>query len=190
MEYKKIHQLCDQLGISVYQLADLIKVSRAGLYKMIQNESLRVDVLESIADQLGVSPAVFFSDHVEKVDKISEENQRLKKLLMESYVRLWALWNMDVRKIQKNFLELLLEDSPILKELRENDRFQSLSSSLKSLLNDEYLPELLSRLNHTLGNPKLEIRIDEVKEVPGSTREEDWGLENNKTPMESQKGKK
>lgn len=59
---QKIRDIAKERRISLRDLASQIGVTEAGVYRIIKENSTRVDTLEAIAKSLQVPVAVFFDD--------------------------------------------------------------------------------------------------------------------------------
>jgi transcriptional regulator with XRE-family HTH domain len=78
MNFNKIKIICDEKGLTVPQLAEKIGFSEAGLYQSFRKKSMKVDILEKIAQVLEVPIWVFFDLDPES------GNDALKKVI-ENY---------------------------------------------------------------------------------------------------------
>ena len=94
MNYNKIKELADLRKIKMTELSDKIGLSKTGLYKTISNTSMKVDTLEAISKELGVSITHFFDDvmtlweehnaeYLSEVSRLREENEMLSHQLKE-----------------------------------------------------------------------------------------------------------
>lgn len=61
MNYEQIKVLCDRQRIPIKELAAKCGITEAGLHQMLRNQSMRIDILEKIAEVLSVPVSVFFS---------------------------------------------------------------------------------------------------------------------------------
>lgn len=61
MNYDEIKVLCDRQRIPIKELAAKCGITEAGLHQMLRNQSMRIDILEKIAEVLSVPVSVFFS---------------------------------------------------------------------------------------------------------------------------------
>ena len=78
MNYDKIKELADIHRISIPQLAEKVGMTKRGLYACIENNSLKVETLEKIAEVLQVSISTFFTESIK-----SEESSTLEKRVKE-----------------------------------------------------------------------------------------------------------
>lgn len=62
MDHTKIKELADKQKLSIKQLCKQIDITDVGLAKMIKNNSLKVTILEKIANVLQVPVSYFFDD--------------------------------------------------------------------------------------------------------------------------------
>jgi len=119
MNFNKIAEFCDKNRISLPDLADQIGVSKPGLYRSIQNQSMKVETLEKIAKALNVSITQFFDDvmtrwesqneeYLDEVSRLREENEKLAESC-----RLAELQKIQFEVLSK---ELELEEYRFLKE--------------------------------------------------------------------------
>ena len=77
MNFNKIREYCEERRITIPELATRIGISEPGLYQVLRNKSIKVDVLEKIATVLEVPIWEFFDINPE--EKFQEELSRLKK---------------------------------------------------------------------------------------------------------------
>lgn len=81
MDFSTIKTLCKERNITIPQLAEKIQVSEPGLYQMIRSESIKVDILEKIANTLNVPIWYFFDlDPETPYIKDIEEQKNLNKI--------------------------------------------------------------------------------------------------------------
>jgi transcriptional regulator with XRE-family HTH domain len=64
MDYSAIKALCDKRRISIKELAVRCGITEAGLHQMLRNQSMKIDILEKIAEVLNVSVGSFFESSV------------------------------------------------------------------------------------------------------------------------------
>ena len=79
MNYDHILSLCEQKRISLPQLADKIGASRAGIYRMIEDKTMKVETLEKIAEALEVPVGVFFDIDQHTVNRINDLEDNLNR---------------------------------------------------------------------------------------------------------------
>jgi len=71
MNYERIRQVCRLRNCTLKRLCEEVKLTEAGLQKMIKNESMKVETLEKISKVLEVHPSVWFFDlPVDPLDKV------------------------------------------------------------------------------------------------------------------------
>lgn len=82
---KKIKDLAYERKISISRICKSIEISELGLKKMFVNKSLRIDILNKIANILGV-PIAYFFDDPQKMNKVlvlfDSEIKKLKEELI------------------------------------------------------------------------------------------------------------
>ena len=62
--------------MSIPQLAEKIGISEAGLYQSLRNQSMKVDILEKIAQELNVPVWIFFDPNPQtQIEEITKEVQ-------------------------------------------------------------------------------------------------------------------
>jgi transcriptional regulator with XRE-family HTH domain len=61
MNYEEIKVLCDKRRMPVKELAAKCGITEAGLHQMLRNQSMKIDILEKIADVLDVPVSSFFN---------------------------------------------------------------------------------------------------------------------------------
>lgn len=66
MNFERIKEYCDQKGISISDLAERIGISKPGLYRSIQEKSMKVDTLEKLAVALDIPIWSFFNINPEE----------------------------------------------------------------------------------------------------------------------------
>jgi len=107
MNYNKIKLLAEKKKLSQAELCRRTGISPVGFIQMIQNDRMKISVLEKIAEVLGVSPEYFFSNdgkpedyqakdrpaNYEKKEPVSleRETELLKELILEKDKRLKLL---------------------------------------------------------------------------------------------------
>ncbi len=60
MNYDEIKILCDKQRVPIKELAAKCGITEAGLHQMLRNQSMRIDILEKIAEVLSVPVSIFF----------------------------------------------------------------------------------------------------------------------------------
>jgi DNA-binding Xre family transcriptional regulator len=86
MNYSKLKQAIKSKKISINSLSEQIGMSRNGFDSMIENKSMKVDILESICAILKVNPLDFLETDIikeENADYKIGEVEHLKELLKE-----------------------------------------------------------------------------------------------------------
>ncbi len=76
MKYKIIKEMCEAKKISLPELAEKIGMSKGGIYTAINNESLKIDALEKIAEILKVDISVFF-----ETNSVDSNTNKYKKII-------------------------------------------------------------------------------------------------------------
>jgi len=74
MNYSKIKILLESKKITVKKLAEKIGISEIGLHKMMNNQSMRIDVIEKIAEFLEVPVSYFFEENPVPCEKTKTHN--------------------------------------------------------------------------------------------------------------------
>ena len=69
MNYGKIKLELERRGITLKEFCRKIDITEQGLYQMIRNQSMKVDVLERISEILDVPVSFWFDDNDEQQDK-------------------------------------------------------------------------------------------------------------------------
>ncbi len=59
---ERIKKLCKLKRVPIYQLAEQLGMSEAGLHKTLKNDTLQVKKLQEIADFFSVNIMIFFTD--------------------------------------------------------------------------------------------------------------------------------
>ncbi|MEI6174713.1 MAG: helix-turn-helix transcriptional regulator [Bacteroidota bacterium] len=85
MNFNKIKEYCDQNRMSIADLADKIGISKPGLYRSIQEQTMKVETLEKISKALDVDiwhffdldPEAIFIKDIEAQKKSNETNQEI-----------------------------------------------------------------------------------------------------------------
>ena len=76
MDFNKIKLICEEQRLSIPQLAEKIGISEAGLYQSLRNQSMKVDILEKIAQELNVPVWIFFDPNPQtQIEEITKEVQ-------------------------------------------------------------------------------------------------------------------
>jgi transcriptional regulator with XRE-family HTH domain len=60
MNYNEIKMLCERRRIPIKEVAAKCGITEAGLHQMIRNKSMKIDVLEKVAEVLEVPVSIFF----------------------------------------------------------------------------------------------------------------------------------
>jgi transcriptional regulator with XRE-family HTH domain len=86
MNFNKIREYCEQRKITIPELASRIGISEPGLYQVLRNKSMKVDLLEKIAGVLEFPLWSFFDLDPEKeikleIDRLQNENDAMSKEL-------------------------------------------------------------------------------------------------------------
>jgi len=87
MNYNKIKLLCNEQNISFKDLCYTIELTEQGLNQSIRNKSLRIDVLEKIANHFKVPISYFFEEGNEPscaVKKTDSQTSRIEQLMIEN----------------------------------------------------------------------------------------------------------
>lgn len=87
MNYNRIEELTKTLSIDMQTFCDAISMSKAGYYKMLKDQTLKVEVLERIANYFSVPVSTFFDEpepekpinYQRKYIESLEENKELQK---------------------------------------------------------------------------------------------------------------
>jgi transcriptional regulator with XRE-family HTH domain len=87
MNYNKLENLVKSHNLDIVAFCTSIGMSKGGYYRMLQDKTLKVEVLERISDVLGVPVGVFFDEepttapinYQKKYIECLEENSRLQK---------------------------------------------------------------------------------------------------------------
>jgi transcriptional regulator with XRE-family HTH domain len=72
MDYSRIKELCDRQRVPIKELAAKCNITEAGLYQMLRNQSMKIDILEKIAEVLRVPINAFFEAELAKKGTPSE----------------------------------------------------------------------------------------------------------------------
>ena len=75
MYYSRIKKIAENKNLAIKDLAERISLSEAGLHQMIRNESIKVSILEKIAEILGVSVINFFEEEL-RLDVLNESAEK------------------------------------------------------------------------------------------------------------------
>ena len=143
MNFRYIADLCEQRRISIPELAEKIGISKPGLYRSIQNKSMKIDTLEKIAKALDTPVYYFFLNE----DNPAGEASRIPDFLRE-----------DVDKEIENAIEItnkLLVD----KIKYFSDRINILNLRLFTYLDFRKLAK------RSLTNPRSTERNAEVSDM-------------------------
>jgi len=81
MNFQKISELCEERKMTIPVLASGIGISEPGLYQVLRNKSMKVDVLENIADMLKAPIWLFFDQ--DPVTPLNIKIEELKKKISE-----------------------------------------------------------------------------------------------------------
>jgi transcriptional regulator with XRE-family HTH domain len=82
MNFSKIKTICEEKGLTIPGLADKIGLSEAGLYQSIRNQSMKVDVLEKIAEVLETPIWIFFDlDPGSQIEALNKEIFGYKEMI-------------------------------------------------------------------------------------------------------------
>ncbi len=65
MNYNKIYFLIKERGLSQERLAGAIGMTRNGFNKALKSENFKIEILERIAQELGVNVGYFFDEELE-----------------------------------------------------------------------------------------------------------------------------
>ncbi|MEI6884808.1 MAG: helix-turn-helix transcriptional regulator [Bacteroidota bacterium] len=100
MNFNKIKEYCDQNGLSIPELAEKIGISKPGLYRSIQEETMKVETLEKIANTLKV-PIWHFFDLDPETPYINdiEQQKSLNKINETSMAQMESIINDLKRKL-------------------------------------------------------------------------------------------
>ena len=101
MNYSKIKYELERRAMTVKEFCCKVGITEQGLYQMIRNQSMKVDVLERISEVLEIPIEYWFDDCMESPDKKSPAVPNADK-------------DLDDRRIDKITLEL----NKLLKSLR------------------------------------------------------------------------
>lgn len=87
MNYSNIEIIADNKRITIPQLAERIGMTKSGLYRSIEKETVSIKTIEKISEVLGVPVTIFFEDENEKLNKhdLTAEVEALKK----EFQQLW-----------------------------------------------------------------------------------------------------
>lgn len=78
---ERIRTLAKVKGIPLATLASNSGISEQGLYKVLRENSARVETLERIAAALGVSVCVFFDDQYSTTAELAKQNGELIEII-------------------------------------------------------------------------------------------------------------
>lgn len=108
MNFNKIKELCEQRNLSINDLAGKIGLSKPGLYRSIQNKTMKVDILERISEVLKVPISIFFyegpspEELKRKKDDLEKEIEILNNIREANYLKL-NLYRSFFLYLEKNF---------------------------------------------------------------------------------------
>ena len=93
---QKIKDLVYQKKIYIPDLAKKLKITKQGVYAIFNKENINTELLQKIADVLGVHISYFFGEEVEQVNKAELEQLKARVKELEQN-----------NKLLKEFIELL-----------------------------------------------------------------------------------
>lgn len=131
-DLKVIKEQCNVKNITLKELAKKIGKSEHGLHRMINENSIKVDVLENIARELKVPISIFFNVSFlvnELIQKLEEEIVDLK----DDYVYLQRSSDMNIIMLD-TFLDELVEVTEKLIKYMEKDDSEENKIQLKFYL--------------------------------------------------------
>jgi transcriptional regulator with XRE-family HTH domain len=149
MNFNKIKTICEEKGLTIPLLADKIGLSEAGLYQSFRNQSMKVDVLEKIAQAVDVPIWIFFDLNPES------PIEPLKKELDEYRGKV---------AIQETTISYLMKE---VKELNEMLRLsKQLNQSLQRIIDNN--EEMLMNYKEVMNSKKLLLKLkDAIKIIEG-----------------------
>lgn len=97
MNYNKLKEEIKEKKFTIEEIANKIEMSREGLTRSINDEKLKIDILEKICDIIGVSPIIFFdADANHSIIQFSNGNGNSQKV--------------SINKNEYELIQKLLED--------------------------------------------------------------------------------
>jgi len=163
MNFNKIREYCEEKKITIAVLASQIGISEPGLYQVFRNKSMKVDVLEKIAEALNVPIWSFFDlDPVTplnlEVEKLREKNEELDKALDAKQ----NVLNFHINKVEELERTLEMQNNIIQKQGEINEVKERLvEEKERSIKNYEEILTLYKKLA-----PSKERLKAKVKEGP------------------------
>jgi len=145
MNFNKIKELCEERKMTIPMLASKIGISEPGLYQAFRNKSMKVDILEKIAEALIVPIWTFFDLDPEtplkaKLEKLRKENTELQETV-ESQKKLITYLH---QKLEDAEHTLKLQDNIIHKQSEINEAKERLiEEKERSIKNNEAFLNLL-----------------------------------------------
>jgi transcriptional regulator with XRE-family HTH domain len=152
MQYNNIKELAQQKGITVRDIAFKIKMSEAGLYYAIRNNTLKVRDLEKIAGVLEVPVDVFFQSGKSDMKQFGQYNKKStiiqnqdgninyntekptddKVYSMDE--RYWMLLQNIVEEMTDIFVKIVERDPQILDYLKGQREIKKFINQLNSVI--------------------------------------------------------
>lgn len=149
---EKIKHLCDTRGITIKELAEKIGVSFSGLYVAMKKDSIKLDVLMKISEELDVEPEYFFQDDLEKSIKDtttkSAKKSIEKELINWCYAEFADLWHLKFRMIQSSLLTFLTKNPKLAYELTKDENFDTFITYINNVFETSDIPLLIKTLNN------------------------------------------
>ena len=139
--YNKIKELSTEKHIPFNALAEKIGVSRAGLYRTIENQTLSVAVLEKIAKVLEVPITAFFDLDPVDLEEIKRLNAEIElrdsnihelKYRIAEYRTSIKFYRREIKDLLNSLLDYINDNKAVVTTIAQND--QSFYRSLMHII--------------------------------------------------------
>ncbi len=172
MNFNKIKSICEEKGLTIPLLADKIGLSEAGLYQSFRNQSMKVDVIEKIAEVLETPIWIFFDlDPGSQIDALNEEIAGYKKTIENLEAKM-----SDINK-ELFVSNTMLDLSHVMIETKDKllvnyEKLQISNEKVKKA--EKMMPKILKSMLTLSDLVQGKIREDspEAKKVLGLTQED------------------
>ena len=140
MNFNKIKEYCDKNRISIAELAEKIGISKPGLYRSIQEKTMKVETLEKIAKELDVDiwrffdldPEAIFINDLEAEKKGNEMNQEVMAQMTNVIAELKGRLNNTISVVSMFFLGNELHTAGKINHEQFNFWFNSMADFILS----------------------------------------------------------